>query len=94
MHITLYHRSFPVAGAPEAVSLVPSSVTQTHTFTANGKVYKAVHKQLKVVVPDGAKLDTLKNLLCWSGAQGAVRSTAKEVFDLAQAGASGFSMAE
>ena len=94
MHITLYHRSFPVAGAPVAVSLVPASAAQTHTFTAEGKVYKAVHRQLRVLVPEGAKVDPLKNLLCWSGAQGAVRSTAKEVFDLAEAGSSGFALAE
>mgnify|MGYP006146695713 CR=1 FL=1 len=29
----------------------------SHTFTAGGKVYKAEHRQLQVVVPDGAKLD-------------------------------------
>lgn len=94
MLITLYRRSFPVEGAPVALSLLPSSASQTHTFTAGGKVYKAEHRELQVVVPDGAKLDPLKNLLCWSGAQGAVRSTAQEVLALAEAGESGFALAK
>jgi hypothetical protein len=90
MQITLYHRSYPVAGAPVSVSLVPDSAAQRHTFTVGGKVYEAERKELRVVVPDDAKLDVMKNLLCWAGDHGPVKSTAKEVFDLAEAGASGF----
>ena len=92
MHLTLYRRSYPVAGAPVAWSLVPYSDVQRHTFTFEGTVYEAERGELQVVVPDGAKLDTFKNLLCWAGAKGPVKSTAKEVFDLAEAGASGFRM--
>jgi hypothetical protein len=92
MQITLYHRSYPVAGAPFAVSLVPYSASQRHTFTAGGRVYEAEHKELRVVVPDDAKLDVMKNLLCWAGEQGPMKSTAREVYDLAEAGASGFKL--
>ena len=94
MQITLYQRSYPVAGAPVALSLVPYSDHQRHTFTAGGRVYEAERRELRVVVPDDATVDALDNLLCWAGDKGPVKSTAKEVFDLAQAGASGFRMAE
>lgn len=90
MQITLYRRSFPVADAPVALSLVPDPVDQRHTFTAEGRVYEAERREVRVLVPDGAKLDLLRNLLCWAGDKGPVKSTAKEVFDLAQARASGF----
>jgi hypothetical protein len=93
MQITMYHRTYPVAGAPVAVSLVPYSNDQRHTYTANGKVYEAVRKEVKVIVPDDAKLDVLKNLLCWAGATGPMKSTAREVYDLAEAGTSGFALA-
>jgi hypothetical protein len=92
MQITLYLRSYPVAGAPVALSLVPTSADQRHTYTLDGKVYEAERRELRVIVPDDAKLDALKNLLCWSGEKGPVKSTAKEVFDLAEAGSSGFRM--
>jgi hypothetical protein len=94
MQITLYHRTYPVADAPVALSLVPYSDSQRHTYTAGGKVYEAQRKELRVIVPDDAKLDVMKNLLCWAGDKGPVKSTAKEVFDLAEASASGFRMAE
>jgi hypothetical protein len=94
MQIILYQRTYPVADAPVALSLVPPAVDQRHTFTAGGKVYEAELKQLRVIVPDDAKLDPLKNLLSWAGDKGPVKSTAKEVYDLAQARASGFRMAE
>ena len=90
MQITLYRRTYPVAGAPVALSLVPYSADQRHTYTVEGKVYEAERRELQVIVPDDAKLDALKNLLCWVGDKGPVKSTAKEVFDLAEAGASGF----
>ena len=92
MQITVYHRSYPVADAPVALSLVPTSADQRHTFTAGGRVYEAERRELRVTVPDDAKLDTFKNLLCWTGDKGPVKSTAKEVFDLAEARVSGFRM--
>ena len=94
MQITLYRRSYPVAGAPVALSLVPYPADQRHTFTAGGRVYEAERGELRVVVPDDAKVDALKNLLCWAGDKGPVKSTPKEVFDLAEARASGFRLAE
>jgi hypothetical protein len=94
MQITLYRRSYPVADAPVALSLVPHSTSQRHTFTAGGRVYEAESGELQIIVPDDAKIDALKNLLCWAGDKGPVKSTAKEVFDLAVAGASGFRLAE
>ena len=57
-------------------------------------MYEAERRELRVVVPDDAKLDALKNLLCWTGDKGPVKSTAKEVFDMAQTRVSGFRMAE
>ena len=92
MHITLYHRTYPVAGAPVALSLVPYSTSQRHTFTSGGKVYEAERRELQVIVPDDAKLDAVKNLLGWVSDKGPVKSTAKEVFDLAEAHASEFRM--
>jgi hypothetical protein len=94
MQITLYRRSYPVAGAPVAWSFVPHSPGQRHTFTAGGKVYEADREEVRVVVPDGAKLDTLKDVLSWAGDKGAVKSTAREVFALAEARASGFRLVE
>ena len=45
MQITVYHRSYPVADAPVALSLVPTSADQRHTFTAGGRVYEAEPQQ-------------------------------------------------
>lgn len=94
MQITLYHRTYPVKDAPVALSLVPFAGSQRHTFTVGDKVYEAVCKELQIITPDDAKLDPLKNLLSWAGDKGPVKSTAKEVFDMAQAGTSGFRMAK
>jgi hypothetical protein len=94
MQITLYRRSYPVAGAPVALSLVPYSTDQRHTYTVGGKVYEAERRELHVIVPDDAKLDVLKNLLCWVSDKGLVKSTAKEVFDMAEAKVSGFRLAK
>jgi hypothetical protein len=94
MQITLYRRTYPVQGAPVALSLAPHAVHQRHTFTAGGTVYEAVCGELRVTVPDDATIDPLKNLMSWGGDTGRVKSTAREVFDLAQAGASGFRMAK
>jgi hypothetical protein len=93
MQITLYRRSYPVAGAPVSWSLVPDSVDQRHTFTVGGKVYEAERREVQIVVPSDAKIDALKNLLCWGGDKGVVKSTAREVYELAEAGASGFRVA-
>jgi hypothetical protein len=90
MQITLYHRSYPVKDAPTAVSFVPFSAAQRHTFTADGTVYDAERRELLVIVPDDAKLDTLKNLLSWGGDKGRMKSTATEVFAFAQSNVSGF----
>ena len=94
MHITLYRRSYPIAGAPVALSFIPDPAAQRHTFAAGGRVYEAERRELRVVVPDNAKLDLLKKLLDWAGAEGPVKSKAQEVYDLAEARASGFRMAE
>ena len=94
MKITLYLRTYPVKDAPVALSLVPHAGHQRHTFTVGDKVYEAECKELQVVTPDDAKIDPLKNLLSWEGDKGRVTSTAREVFDLAQAGVSGFRMAK
>jgi hypothetical protein len=93
LQITLYQRTFPVKDAPVSVSLVPFAVHQRHTFPVGGKVYEAEFSELRVVVPDGAAIDQIRNLLSWDGEKGKVKSTAKEVFDLAHANGSGFRMA-
>jgi hypothetical protein len=90
----LFHRTYPVAGAPVALSFVPDPAAQRHTFTAAGQVYEAERRELRVVVPDDAKLDLERRLLGWTGAEGHVKSTAKDVYELAEARASGFKMAE
>ena len=90
MQITLYHRTYPVKDAPFAVSFVPPDASQRHTFTANGRVYEAECREVKVIVPDDAKLDVLRNLLGWAGDNGPTKATAKEVFELARTKAQGF----
>lgn len=92
MTLTLYRRSFAVADSPVALLFAPDPVGQRHTFSRDGRVYESKCRELHVTVPDSAKIDTLKNVLCWSGSSGLVRSTAKEVFDLATAGDRGFSL--
>jgi hypothetical protein len=94
MQITLYHRTYPVKDAPVALSFVPFAGHQRHTFTVGDKVYEAKCKELRVIIPDDAKIDPLKNLLSWASDKGSVKSTAQEVFDLAHAGVSGFRMAK
>jgi hypothetical protein len=94
MQITLYLRSYAVAGAPVAVSFAPDPAAQRHTFAAGGRVYEAERREVRVVGPETAKLDPTRNLLGWAGDTGPVKSTAKEVYDLAVAGASGFRVAE
>jgi hypothetical protein len=94
MLITLYLRSYPLADAPVAVSFAPDPAAQRHTFAAGGRVYEAERREVRVVVPDDAKPDPTRNLLGWAGDKGRVKSTAREVYDLAAAGASGFRVAE
>ena len=90
MKITMYLRTYPVKGAPVTVSLVPFSLHQRHTYTFEGKVYESVGREIQVIVPDDAVVDTDKKLLSWSGEKGPVKSTATEVYDFAQANVSGF----
>ncbi len=90
MQITLYQRTYPVKDAPVAVSLVPHDRNQRHTFTVGDKVYEAECRELQIIIPDDAKIDPLKNLVSWDSETGPVKSTAREVFDLASAGLSGF----
>ena len=90
MQITLYHRSYPVKDAPVALSLVPFSVDQRHTYTVGDKVYEAERREVQVIVPDDAKIDALKNLLAWASDKGPIKSTANEVYDFAKAKVSGF----
>ena len=92
MFITLYRRTYPVADAPVALSLAPDPVDQRHTFAVGDQVYEAERQEVQVVAPDDAKVDPLKNLLCWTGDKGIVRSTAREVYELAEAGTSGFKL--
>lgn len=94
MQITLYQRTFPVQDAPVSLSLVPFASHQRHTFPVGDKVYESECTELQVIIPDDAKIDALKNLLSWDSDKGRIKSTAKEVFDLAQAGGSGFRMAK
>jgi hypothetical protein len=90
MQITLYQRTFPAPDSPVSVSFAPPDTAQRHTYTAGGKVYEAVFREVLVAVPDDAKLDVLKNLLCWAGDKGPTKSTAKEVMELARTKAPGF----
>jgi hypothetical protein len=94
MQITLYQRTYPAKGAPMALTLVPHDRHQRHTFTVGKKVYEAECLELRVVIPDDARVDPVKHLVIWDGDTGSVKSTAREVFDLARAGASGFRMAK
>jgi hypothetical protein len=90
MQIILYTRSFPAPDAPVAVSFVPPDPAQRHTFTVDGKVYMAEFKEMPILVPDGATIDPLKNLLCWSGEKGPMKSTAREVYEFVKSKAPGF----
>jgi hypothetical protein len=90
MQLTLYLRTFPVAGAPTSVSFDTAAAGQRHTFTAEGRQYEAEQREVSVVVPEGATLDLLHKVLVWSGDKGSVKSTAREVCELAKTRASGF----
>jgi hypothetical protein len=88
--IVMYHRTYPVAGAPVTLSLRPYPTHQRHTFAVGTKTYEAVFRELKVQVPDDAKVDQDKNLLLWTGKEGKMQSTAAEVLGFAESGATGF----
>ena len=92
MQITLYKRTFRVKDAPVSLSLVPFSTDQVHTFPIGGQVYEAKYSEVLVTAPDGVTLDVLHNRLVWGKGMGTVKATAKEVYDLAVAGKSGFGL--
>jgi hypothetical protein len=104
MHFTLYHRTYPVKGAPVSLSFAPFPAHQRHTFTAGGVEHEAKYGELQLVVPDGAAVSAARGLswaaadrgptLNWVGAEGPVASTALEVFELARTGGSGFRLAK
>lgn len=75
------------------LSLVPFASHQRHTFPVGGQVYEDECTEIQIIIPGDAKIDLLKNQLSWDGEKGRTKSTAKEIFALAQAGSSGFRMA-
>jgi hypothetical protein len=76
------------------VSFAPDPIAQQHTYSSGGQDYQPNRHELQVVVPEEAKLDLLSRLLGWGDAKKRIRSTAKEVYALAEACASGFRVAE
>jgi hypothetical protein len=91
--VCLYVRTYPVKDAPLSLSLVPFPPSQRHTYTRDGKVYDAVNREMRVIVPDGSVIDADRKVLSWAGDTGPVKSTVNEVFQLVQAHASGFGAA-
>ena len=91
MQITLYRRSFAVAGSPVSHSFIPDRAGQIHTFTADGHIHEAKRREVDVTGPDGAKVDPLRNVLRWGSKPTAV-ATAEEVFDLATTKERGFNV--
>ena len=90
MTITLYVRTYPVEDAPVVLSLAPFPTGQKHTYTRDGKVYDAVSREMRVIVPDGSVIDWDRKFLCWTGDKGKVKSTVNEVYELVKARTSGF----
>jgi hypothetical protein len=90
MKITLYVRTYPIEGAPVALSFAPTPAHQKHTYTRDGKVYDPVSREMSVTVPDGSVFDTYRQLLCWTGEKGKMKSTVNEVYELAKSRDSGF----
>lgn len=93
MQITLYQRYFSVKDSPTAVSFLPYPPSQKHTLTIGQKVHEAAFRVLKIIVPDDAKIDQLKNMLSWKGSKGSMKCTATEVLGFAQTQATGFAIA-
>jgi len=93
MTITVYQRTYPVKDAPVSMSVVPFASGQRCTFPVGDKVYEAKYTEVRIVVPDEAKVDVLRNRVTWGEGKGRVHSTAKEVLDLALAGNAGFRLA-
>lgn len=93
MEITLYQRTYPVDGAPLTLSITPFAARQSYTFPTGDKVYQAVYSEIRIVAPDGTRVERVRDRVTWDGDKGRVRSTAREVFDLASAGSSGFRLA-
>ena len=50
--ITIYHRRFPVKGAPAGVSLTPYPAHQRHTFSVGAATYEAKFHQSRVEAPE------------------------------------------
>jgi hypothetical protein len=94
MTFTLYQRTFPVEGAPVTLSVSPFPTDIKTQFPAGGEVYEAVYSKVRVVGPDGTKVERPHKRVTWDGAEGRVNSTAQEVFDMARAGTSGFRLAD
>lgn len=94
MQITLYKRTFPVKDAPVSFSFTPFPADQVHTFQNGGQVYDAKFSEVGVTAPDEVKLDVVQNRLVWGKGMGTVKATAKEVFELAAVGKSGFRLAK
>jgi hypothetical protein len=92
LQITLYKRTFKVKDAPVSLSFTRFSADQVHTFPSGGRVYEATYSEVLVTAPEGVNLDVLRNRLVWGKGMGTVKATAKEVFDLAAEGKSGFSL--
>jgi len=69
---------------------MPFTLGQKCTFPVGGTVHEATYSEIRIDAPDDAKLDRPRNRLTWGAGKGLVRSTAKEVFDLALARNSGF----
>lgn len=90
MTITLYQRTYPVKDAPVSLSFVPFASGLRCTFPVGERVYEATYSEIRVAVPDGAKVNALRNLLNWDGENGRVHSTAKEIHALALARSKGF----
>ncbi len=91
MIITMYERTFPVLGAPVSLSLIPFSSFQRHTYTLGEDVYESQRREFQITVPDNATIDTYRNMLSWVGSdKRRMKSTATEVFTMAEQGILGF----
>jgi hypothetical protein len=94
MTFTLYQRTFPVAEAPVTLSVSPFHTDVKNRFPSGGEVYEAAYSKVRVIGPDGTKVERPNKRVTWDGDKGRVNSTAQEVFDMARAGTSGFRLAE